>query len=147
MNANRSTRIALLAAAMSSLTLAGCVVAPAPNGYAYYDPVMVAPPPPRVEIVGVAPYPGHIWITGYWGWNGRAHHWVPGRWEAPRHLPDRTIHIRFQRSQPVSRVVVYYKGERMGEARPVDFVANDRKPSKRALENAPARQQDGEVQS
>jgi hypothetical protein len=23
---------------------------------------------------------------------------------------------------------VYFKGERMGEARPVDFVANDRKP-------------------
>lgn len=51
------------------------------------------------------------------------------RWEAPRHLPDRTIHIRFQRSQPVSRVVVYYKGERMGEARLLDAVANDRKSS------------------
>jgi transposase InsO family protein len=50
------------------------------------------------------------------------------RWEAPRHLPDRTIHIRFQRSQPISRVVVYYKGERMGEARLLDVVANDRKP-------------------
>ena len=50
------------------------------------------------------------------------------RWEAPRHLPDRTIHIRFQRSQPTARVVVYYKGERMGEARLLDPVANDRKP-------------------
>jgi len=50
------------------------------------------------------------------------------RWEAPRHLPDRTIHIRFQRSRPVERVVVYYKGERMGEARLLDAVANDRKP-------------------
>ncbi len=39
------------------------------------------------------------------------------RFEAPRHLPDRTIHIRFQRSRPVERVIVYYKGERMGEAR------------------------------
>ncbi|MGH7942698.1 MAG: DDE-type integrase/transposase/recombinase, partial [Limisphaerales bacterium] len=38
------------------------------------------------------------------------------RFEAPRHLPDRTIHIRFQRSRPVERVVVFYKGERMGEA-------------------------------
>jgi putative transposase len=51
------------------------------------------------------------------------------RWEAPRHLPVRTIHIRFQRSQPAGRVVVYYKGERMGEARLLDAVANDRKPS------------------
>ena len=50
------------------------------------------------------------------------------RWEAPRHLPDRTIHIRFQRSRTVERVVVYYKGERMGEARLLDAVANDRKP-------------------
>jgi transposase InsO family protein len=50
------------------------------------------------------------------------------RWEAPRHLPDRTIHIRFQRSAPASRVVVYYKGERMGEARLLDAIANDRKP-------------------
>ena len=51
------------------------------------------------------------------------------RFEAPRHLPDRTIHIRFQRSQPAVRVIVYYKGERMGEARLLDLVANDRKPS------------------
>lgn len=50
------------------------------------------------------------------------------RFEAPRHLPDRTIHIRFQRSRPVERVVVYYKGERMGEARLLDAIANDRKP-------------------
>ena len=51
------------------------------------------------------------------------------RWEAPRHLPDRTIQIRFQRSRAVERVVVYYKGERMGEACLLDAVANDRKPS------------------
>jgi transposase InsO family protein len=51
------------------------------------------------------------------------------RWEAPRHLPDRTIQIRFQRSQSAARVVVYYKGERMGEARLLNPVANDRKPA------------------
>ena len=50
------------------------------------------------------------------------------RFEAPRHLPDRTIHIRFQRSKPLERVVVYYKGERMGKARLLNPVANDRKP-------------------
>ena len=50
------------------------------------------------------------------------------RWEAPRHLPDRTIHIRFQRSQSTSRVVVYYKGERMGDARLLNAIVNDRKP-------------------
>jgi len=51
------------------------------------------------------------------------------RFEAPRHLPDRTIHIRFERRKPAGRVVVYYKGERMGEARLLDPVANDRKPN------------------
>lgn len=50
------------------------------------------------------------------------------RFEAPRHLPDRTIQIRFERRSPSTRVVVYYKGERMGEARALDPVANDRLP-------------------
>jgi transposase InsO family protein len=50
------------------------------------------------------------------------------RFEAPRHLPDRTIQVRFQRKDPTTRVIVYYKGQRMGEARPLDPVANDRPP-------------------
>jgi len=64
------------------------------------------------------------------------------RWEAPRHLPDRTIHIRFQRSQPVGRVVVYYKGQRMGEARLLDPLANDRKPSTQR-EDGKSKMEDG----
>lgn len=50
------------------------------------------------------------------------------RFEAPRLLPDRTIQIRFQRKAPESAVIVYYKGERMGQAKPLDPVANDRPP-------------------
>jgi hypothetical protein len=52
------------------------------------------------------------------------------RWEAPRHLPDRTIQVRFQRKNPTSRVIVYYKGERMGEARLLNAIANDRPPKR-----------------
>lgn len=52
------------------------------------------------------------------------------RFEAPRHLPDRTIQVRFERKRPTQRLVVFYKGERMGEARPLDPVANDRPPKK-----------------
>jgi hypothetical protein len=52
-----------------------------------------------------------------------------GRFEAPRHLPERTIQIRFERKRAAARVVVYYKGERMGEARPLDPIANDRAPA------------------
>ena len=50
------------------------------------------------------------------------------RYEAPRHLPNRTVQVRFQRNQPTRKLVVYYKAERMGEARPLDFTANDRPP-------------------
>jgi transposase InsO family protein len=50
------------------------------------------------------------------------------RWEAPRHLPDRTIQVRYERKRPIQRVVVYYKAQRMGEARLLDAVANDRSP-------------------
>ena len=51
------------------------------------------------------------------------------RFEAPRHLPDRTIQIRFERKRPTHRVIVFYKGERVGEAKPLNAIANDRKPS------------------
>jgi hypothetical protein len=49
------------------------------------------------------------------------------RFEAPRDLRNRKIQIRYNRAE-FTRAVVYYKGERMGEARKVDFIANDRKP-------------------
>jgi putative transposase len=50
------------------------------------------------------------------------------RFEAPRHLPDRAIQVRFQRKNSATRVIVYYKGERMGPARPLNPVVNDRPP-------------------
>lgn len=49
------------------------------------------------------------------------------RFEAPRNLRSRKVHVRFDR-QNFGRAIVYFKGERMGEAKPVDFLANDRKP-------------------
>jgi putative transposase len=59
------------------------------------------------------------------------------RFEAPRDLRGCEIQVRFDRKHAdveSLRVVVFYKSERMGEARPVDFLANDRpktaKPSK-----------------
>jgi len=52
------------------------------------------------------------------------------RFEAPRDLRNRKIQVRYNRAA-FGRAVVYYKGERMGEARPVDFTANDRKPKRK----------------
>jgi len=88
-------------AAIASLALSACVVAPYPQrvyapqpvpagpgpayGYGEEDVVVdVAPPAPYVEVVPAVPYAGAIWIGGYWGWRGGRHYWVPGRWEAPR---------------------------------------------------------------
>ena len=54
-----------------------------------------------------------------------------GRYEAPRHLPNRKVQVRFERRRPTRKLVVYYKAERMGEARALDFTANDRPRSPR----------------
>ena len=47
------------------------------------------------------------------------------RFECPRDLRSRKVQVRFDRKD-FGRAIVYYKGERMGEAHPVDFVGNDR---------------------
>ncbi len=77
------TRFLILPLAVATAVLAGCVVAPAPRPY-YGEAVVVAPPPPRVEVVGPPPVAGYLWIDGFWSWRGSRHEWVPGRWEAPR---------------------------------------------------------------
>jgi len=89
MNITSTKPLALLAVSAVLLALSGCVVAPSPAPY--YEPaygsavsVQVAPPPPRYEVVGVAPAPGYVWIAGYWNWGGVRYEWVPGRWSAPR---------------------------------------------------------------
>ena len=43
--------------------------------------VPLAPPAVRVERVTVArPGPSHVWVRGYWDWDGDSWAWVPGRW-------------------------------------------------------------------
>ncbi len=57
------------------------------------------------------------------------------RYEAPRDLQNLQIQIRFNRANP-DRIIVFYKGERMGEATKLDFVSNDRSPSAEARQAA-----------
>ncbi len=83
MKATSVRSLALASACAVSLTLAGCVVAPAPYGY-YGEPVGVAPPPPQVEYAPPAPVVGWIWLGGYWTWRANRHVWLGGHWEAPR---------------------------------------------------------------
>ena len=66
-----------------ALLASGCVVEPARVRFVG-DVVVAAPPAPVVETIGVAPYPGYVWIGGYWNWVGGRHVWVPGRWNEPR---------------------------------------------------------------
>src|ERR1043166_10117300 len=44
--------------------------------------VTEAPPPPRTEVMGVAPSTAHVWVQGYWVHRDRRWVWVPGHWEA-----------------------------------------------------------------
>lgn len=67
-------------AVLSGTLLGGCIVAPAPGYYRGGAVVTVAPPAPQVEVVGVAPGPGYVWMGGYWGWVGGRHVWVGGHW-------------------------------------------------------------------
>jgi hypothetical protein len=80
----RRWRQSLAAASIVVLTgLTGCVVAPVHPRFVG-ELVTVAPPPAPVEVIGVAPGPGYVWISGYWNWVGGRHVWVGGRWAAPR---------------------------------------------------------------
>jgi hypothetical protein len=93
-----SRAVLLLSLASASLMLSACVVAPygpPHRGPVYVPapvvvgpaPVIVAPappPPPYVEVRPVVPFPGAIWIGGYWGWNAGRHVWIGGRWAPPR---------------------------------------------------------------
>jgi hypothetical protein len=73
---------------LSASVVAGACLVASPHGVktaaAQVFEVRVAPPEPRVEVVPVAPSPHHFWVHGYWGWSGRSHVWVPGRYQVER---------------------------------------------------------------
>ena len=48
--------------------------------------VVEEPPPVRVEVRPACPSPNHVWVSGYWWWNGRTHVWIAGAWH-PRPRP------------------------------------------------------------
>lgn len=52
------------------------------------------------------------------------------RFEAPRDLRNRNVQVRYNRQHFRNKAIVYYRGQRMGEARPVDFTGNDRAPKR-----------------
>src|SRR5271168_5620796 len=72
-------RASLASGLVLGMALAGCVVVPDQRHYAD-GVVMVAPPAPRVEVIGEAPAPGYVWIGGYWDWVGGRYVWHAGSW-------------------------------------------------------------------
>ena len=80
------SRSLLLISSLAVLSTSACVV----RAYPAYPGVPVnaeiiteAPPAARMEVVGVAPSPNHLWINGHWAWRGRWV-WEPGFWEVRR---------------------------------------------------------------
>jgi WXXGXW repeat (2 copies) len=55
--------------------------------YATARPVTVAVPPPAPvdEVPPPEPYPGAVWMAGYWDWRAdqNRHVWVAGHWATP----------------------------------------------------------------
>ena len=80
MKVSRSFTIGFGTVVLGTALLGGCIVAPAPGYYRTGAVVRVAPPAPQVEVIGVAPNPGYVWIGGYWNWVGGRHVWVNGYW-------------------------------------------------------------------
>ena len=82
MHMNRTKAGIAAAIVVAAAMLQGCVVTARPAyGVGY---VAVAPPEPRVEVIGVAPQPGWVWFPGYWNWEGGRHVWHGGYWHEGR---------------------------------------------------------------
>lgn len=83
----RSLLVVMLS--VSVALVAGCYMPP-PTAASGTVVVRYGPPPPRVEVIGVAPAPGYVWIGGYWVWRERWH-WHPGHWQKPPHHNSRWV--------------------------------------------------------
>jgi hypothetical protein len=68
-----------IASLLLAVALTGCVVVPDQRHYPG-GVVMVAPPAPQYEEIGVAPTPGYVYFGGYWRWEGGRHVWTRGHW-------------------------------------------------------------------
>ena len=100
----KQTSLAALLSAIALLS-AGCVPGPG-MGYneVYVD--IGPPPPPQVEMVGIAPYAGAVYIQGHYYPRGRSYVWQPGNWTRPRpghryvqHRLERTSDGRYRYRQ------------------------------------------------
>jgi hypothetical protein len=86
------------------------------------------PPAPIVEYVPVA-LPGHVWMPGYWAWNGHRHVWTSGAWAKGRpgynhvagYWEQRGNRWHFEPSRWETHKSAAHYGERHGYARQVQY--------------------------
>jgi hypothetical protein len=91
----KSLRVLLLSTSL--LALPACATAGNPGPGATY--VRYGPPPRVVEVVGVRPGPGYVWVPGYHSWRGGSYVWINGHYAYPargyrRYEPGRWRHAR-----------------------------------------------------
>jgi hypothetical protein len=55
------------------------------------------PPPPIIVETAPPPRAGHVWVNGYWRWNGARHVWVKGHWVVARrgyhYVPESWVNV------------------------------------------------------
>jgi WXXGXW repeat (2 copies) len=84
---NRWKLVVPVVACMASLFVFGCaaqVDATPPSTAPAAVMATSAPPPVQIEVVPVAPSIDHVWIKGYWHWNGAQWAWRPGHYDIKR---------------------------------------------------------------
>ena len=73
-------RLPVLAAGFALAVLAACGPGYGPVGVEF---AVRQPPPPRQEVIGVAPGQGYVWVAGHHAWQGGDYVWVSGSWQRP----------------------------------------------------------------
>ena len=64
--------------------------------------VKAAPPAPRNEAQPARPSASHIWVAGYWDWQGDAYTWAPGTWMLPPEPQTVWVAPRYEQRSGVS---------------------------------------------
>ncbi len=73
--------VAILGTAVLSQGAIGCVATVEERPARIF--MSAPPPPPLVEPRTMPPGATHVWVDGYWHWNGVQYVWIPGHWEQP----------------------------------------------------------------
>jgi len=87
------------------------------------------PPPVRVVAYGPVAMPGHVWVPGYWAWNGHRQVWNTGVWERQRpgyrqmagHWEQRGERRHFEQPRWEAHQIAERRGERRDYIRHVRY--------------------------